>query len=217
MIFSRCSQPANFVLIGFFAPLTSSPSPPSPAPLDPLPTPYHLFFTLLEPFLTLLGSFWAVLSPSSYFLNLIPLYISPLPLEPGHAAARQATQQLGSCFFLFAIFGCVLLPTVKRALGREEGDRRKLEGVVRAYLGCLAAADVTHILLTLHTLSPLFLSQSPPVPYAGLLSPWKSWNALVWGNVGITAGLFTVRMMWFAGVGRRVKRNQEEEGGRKRE
>lgn len=29
-----------------------------------------------------------------------------------------------------------------------------------------------------------------------------SWNSLVWGNCGITLGLFVVRCLWFAGIGR---------------
>ena len=29
-----------------------------------------------------------------------------------------------------------------------------------------------------------------------------AWNILTWGNVGITAVLFTVRMMWFTGFAR---------------
>jgi hypothetical protein len=41
---------------------------------------------------------------------------------------------------------------------------------------------------------------------AGTLD-WKNWNTLIWGNCVITAGLFIVRVLWFAGVGRESAQN----------
>ena len=36
------------------------------------------------------------------------------------------------------------------------------------------------------------------------LKPFTHWNTLVFGNVVITTGLFVVRAMWFAGIGRAI-------------
>ena len=51
-----------------------------------------------------------------------------------------AVRQLGSCFFLFALMACVLLPAMQRTLRSQPEE---LEQLVRAYLMCLAAADLT--------------------------------------------------------------------------
>ncbi|GAA6012309.1 hypothetical protein JCM10207_002797 [Rhodosporidiobolus poonsookiae] len=165
----------------------------NPAPTwTPLPTPYYLFFTLLEPVLTLIGAWLAISSPSSYFLSLYPPNVLPPAFSAVkeadlHPAAPMQTRQLGSCFFLFALMGLVVLPRVERVLRSRPAE---MEKIVKAYLGCLAAADLTHIGFTL-------LDLPPSARFAV-----SHWNQLVWGNVAITAGLFVVRGMWFAGVGR---------------
>lgn len=51
-----------------------------------------------------------------------------------------ATRQLGSCFFLFALFGSVLLPRMRTVL---HADARSFELFVETYLACLALADLT--------------------------------------------------------------------------
>ncbi|GAA5832803.1 hypothetical protein JCM11251_005770 [Rhodosporidiobolus azoricus] len=163
-----------------------APRNPAAPGFDPLPRPYFLFFTLVEPFLTILGSLYAIFLPHTYYPSLHPSFAAP-PTSP---PAIMAIRQLGSCFFLFALFGAVLVPIVTKQL-TGKGMDRELETIVKAYLGCLAAADVTHVLFTLYDLGRL-----------ASFSPFTHWNSLVWGNVGITAGLFAVRMMWFAAVGR---------------
>ncbi|GAA5913429.1 hypothetical protein JCM6882_001959 [Rhodosporidiobolus microsporus] len=181
-----------------------APRTTAPPALDPLPRPYFLFFTLLEPFLTILGSLYATFLPRTYFSSLFPSSLTalddkpslPLPV-PLHPAAEMATRQLGSCFFLFAIMGAVMLPVVEKSL--RDGKEREMERIVRAYLGCLAAADLTHMGFTLYDLG-----------FTGAVSPLQHWNSLVWGNVGITAVLFAVRVLWFAGVGRGRKEVKKE-------
>ncbi|GAA5937534.1 hypothetical protein JCM1841_000210 [Sporobolomyces salmonicolor] len=156
---------------------------------SPLPTPYYLFFSLLEPFLTYCGAAYAIFTPLPYFVSLFPASIIPAPLiKAVHPASIMATRQLGSCFFLFALMGSIMLPRVRKAL---EARPNEMELVVEAYLGCLAAADLTHIGFTLYDLG-----------FDATLQPFVHWNTLVVGNVLITTVLFAVRMMWFAGIGR---------------
>ncbi|BGO93698.1 hypothetical protein NBRC10512_006579 [Rhodotorula toruloides] len=155
---------------------------------DPLPSPYFLFFSILEPLLTFAGAAYAIFTPLPYYIALYPpSLLAPPTAKSTHVAATMIVRQLGSCFFLFAMMGCVLLPAMRRTLK----DRpEELELLVRAYLTCLAAADLTHIGFTLFDLG-----------VEGSLAP-SGWNALVWGNVGITSVLFLVRMLWMAGVSR---------------
>ena len=65
---------------------------------------------------------------------------------------------------------------------------------MRAYLLCLAAADLTHIGFTLFD---IYLAGG-----MAAVSDVARWNQLVWGNVGITTVLFAWRCAWLAGVGR---------------
>ncbi|GAA6048814.1 hypothetical protein JCM3770_003635 [Rhodotorula araucariae] len=157
---------------------------------DPFPTPYFLFFAVVEPLLTIAGAAKAVLFPAYFHSTLFPLTLGVPPLDPtaAHAATVMAVRQLGNTYGLLALVAAVLLPTIRRNLA---GRPVELEAILRAYLGCLAFADVTHIALTLFDLGR-----------EGTLAPFRHWNTLVWGNVGVTAGLFAVRCLWLSGVGR---------------
>lgn len=108
---------------------------------DPLPTAYYLFFAGVEPLLTFAGAGRAYLDAEQYFVELYPPRMTAAPKRTGlHPAAPMAVRQLGSCFFLFALLACVLLPTLRRTLASQPAE---LERIIKAYLGCLAAADLT--------------------------------------------------------------------------
>jgi len=96
---------------------------------------------------------------------------------------------LGSCFLLLVMISFSLFPIFKHHLGSSPRLQQK---VIRALLIPLAVADIVHIALTLY-----------PLPLDLVLNPVK-WTTLIWGNVGITFGLFIVRMLWIAGAGRDV-------------
>ncbi|GAA5986047.1 hypothetical protein JCM10908_006384 [Rhodotorula pacifica] len=164
----------------------------SKAGRDPLPTAYYIFFSVVEPLLTFAGAGRAYFDSTQYFLELYPHKLTAAPKLAGlHPAAPMAVRQLGSCFFLFALMGCVLLPAMRRTLKDQPTE---LERLVKAYLACLAAADLTHIGATLYDLGPQGARNI------------AVWNVLTWGNIGITAVLFTVRMLWFTGIARRPAR-----------
>jgi hypothetical protein len=74
-------------------------------------------------------------------------------------------QQLGNCYFLaFLVALAVLYTTTELA-------------VVRNYLKALWIADITHVGLTMYA-----LGYDRSVDVAG-------WNAMTWGNVGVTVSL----------------------------
>ncbi|GAA5934971.1 hypothetical protein JCM3775_004662 [Rhodotorula graminis] len=168
---------------------TPSSSRTSSPRLDPFPTPYYLFFAGAEPFLTIVGALKAVLHPAHFHSTLIPVSLAPLlEAKTAHAGSIMAVRQLGNTYGLLALVAATVLPAMRRTLA---GRPVELEAILRAYLGALAFADITHIGLTLYDLG-----------LEGSLHPLKHWNQLVWGNVGITACLFAVRSLWFLGVGR---------------
>lgn len=153
---------------------------------DPFPPSYEFFFTTLEPALTFAGAVFAILSPVTYHQKLIPTAIAPLALDV-HPASLMGVRQLGSCFLLFALLATFLLRTIHSSLRTQP---ILLERIVKRYLVCLAAADLTHIGFTFLDLG-LEGTKNPAL-----------WNTLVWGNCGITGVLFLGRMLWFAGVAR---------------
>ncbi|KWU46044.1 hypothetical protein RHOSPDRAFT_32524 [Rhodotorula sp. JG-1b] len=127
--------------------------------LDPLPSAYYVFFAVVEPLLTFVGAARAYFDSAQYFVELYPQKRAVAPeLQTLHPAAAMAVRQLGSCFFLFALMACVLLPAMQRTLRSQPEE---LEQLVRAYLMCLAAADLTHIGATLWDLG-LDGTISPP-------------------------------------------------------
>ncbi|TNY21153.1 hypothetical protein DMC30DRAFT_446386 [Rhodotorula diobovata] len=167
-------------------------------PSHPFPRPYFVFFAGVEPFLTIIGAAKAVIWPAHFHSTLIPTSLAP-PLVPkaAHAATVMAVRQLGNTYGLLALVAAVVLPTMRRTLADKPAD---LEACLRAYLGCLAFADVTHIALTLFDLG-----------LEGAVHPFTHWNQLVWGNVGITTCLFVVRSLWFLGIGRSSARKDRTE------
>ncbi|KAM0790580.1 hypothetical protein ACM66B_004447 [Microbotryomycetes sp. NB124-2] len=186
-----------------------------------LPKPYRLFFTVMEPALTVGGVVYSVLTPRQYLQDLVPKAVAGTRMREvikESQSAVMAVRQLGSCFFLLALLASIHFRSICTqfdpnssvdAITNLKDDRRrqtteqdqvrkqqKFETVVESYLFCLALADLTHIGFTLYDLGSLFA-----------FNP-SSWTTLVWGNVGITTGLFVVRSMWFAKVGRKTFRHK---------
>lgn len=60
--------------------------------------------------------------------------------------------------------------------------------VVKAYLWALWLGDIGHVGLTLFAMG-----------WKGTLDVGK-WNAVIWGNIGVTGFLFVMRSLYFAGV-----------------
>lgn len=135
-----CEHTQTVLTSSSFDSSTSSSSRPRP-PFDPFPAPYFLFFAGVEPFLTIIGALKAVLFPAHFHSTLVPASLAPL-LEPktAHAASIMAVRQLGNTYGLLALVASVVLPTMRHTLA---GRPAELEACLRAYLVCLAVADVT--------------------------------------------------------------------------
>ncbi|GHJ89322.1 hypothetical protein NliqN6_5724 [Naganishia liquefaciens] len=168
-----------------------------PSQSSVLPAAYYYFFFLVEPLLTLAGAAYAIFLPATYGRELLPRGLETFSDAVGHGIrGRLLVGCLGNCFFLLAMISLSLFPILKTELGHLPILQEKL---VRALLMPLAIADITHIMLSLI-----------PLPTSLVLRP-DLWTGLIWGNVGITAVLFTVRTMWFVGIGRQSATRQKAE------
>jgi len=168
--------------------------PPSTSSYDAFPPFFYYFFCYVEPFLTYAGSFSAVWDPAKYYHDLVPLTLAPeVDPQDVHTAGKMAIRQLGSCFFLFATIAFFFIRPMSGLLRNQPS---LLYSLIASYLFSLAAADLTHIFFTMYDLG-----------YEGTVDV-SNWNLLVWGNIGITTGLFVTRMSWFLVVGRE-KANRE--------
>lgn len=94
---------------------------------------------------------------------------------PHTGNAQILAYQLGNLYGLCALIGLVVfnLSTEPR--------------VIKAYIICLAIADVGHILPTV-----MVLGKDRALDV-------QSWNAMAWGNIGITLMLFLTRVTYLMG------------------
>ena len=60
--------------------------------------------------------------------------------------------------------------------------------VVRNFVIACAIADVGHLAVTYHVMG-----------FADFMN-LKGWNAMAWGNIGVTAGLFLTRIGYLVGM-----------------
>ncbi|BCS05004.1 uncharacterized protein AKAW2_80805S [Aspergillus luchuensis] len=151
--------------------------------LPPIP---YLIYGIFEPISLIGGSLYPHLDASSFILSQIP--DNPDTTGTITPSSLSLAYQLSNIYFLLALLGVALIHSTSEPK------------VLRNYLVCLAVADLTHILA------------------AGWSMGWErfvdvaEWNALTWGNVGVTAALFGSRMVvlggGFGGVGggEKVKR-----------
>jgi len=84
---------------------------------------------------------------------------------PATASGLLVARQLGNCYFLAFLVALAVLYTTNEL------------AVVRNYLKALWIADITHVGLTLYALG-----------YERSLDV-AAWNAMAWGNVGVTVSL----------------------------
>ena len=137
------------------------------------------------------GVIFAVFDPLKYHKDLIPISVARTPVDV-HPASLMAVRQLGSCFFLLALFATFLLRAIHRNLSSQPV---LLERLIASYLWCLATADVTH--MQDNSAQKTMFETDSGLKYSvftffdlGLSGTmnWQGWNLLVWGNCGITSG-----------------------------
>ncbi|KAF4944870.1 hypothetical protein FGADI_12385 [Fusarium gaditjirri] len=136
-----------------------------------LPTFPRLVFTIIEPISLVAGFAGAIMDPAWFIGEQSP------QKNDGDASPNSiiVAWQLGNLYLLLAFIGVAILSTTTE------------NRVVRSYLVGLWLADIGHIGFS-----------SYGIGWDGLLSPLQ-WNAMTWGNVGMTLFLFSTRTAYLAG------------------
>ncbi len=99
-----------------------------------------------------------------------------MPSIPLTSTSQVLALQLGNCYGLVGLIGIGILYYTNEAI------------VVRNYLIACAIGDVGHLAATYWV-----IGHHSFVDVGG-------WNATAWGNIGVTAFLLVVRVLYFAGV-----------------
>lgn len=127
---------------------------------------------LISPNNSTVGSLYSFFLPENFVASQAPFQPTPLPLP---ASTHVITLQLGYVYLLLMLLGVAVMYTTSEPR------------VLRHYLMALGVADWAHIYCV----------------YMGL--GWKrffdvaSWNALTWGNIGVTAFLHLNRVGYLLG------------------
>ncbi|KAE9397684.1 hypothetical protein BT96DRAFT_883779 [Gymnopus androsaceus JB14] len=154
-----------------------------------LPGFYKLLFLYFEPVSTISPALIIWLWGASWFHHqLVPSSESSPPSGFLDNRSVLAVWQLGNCYMLLGLISSLAFRAVRNALPDNPVAQ---EQIIGSTFTALAIADVTHVLASFVGL-PSELRFSP-----------ASWNATCHGNVTFTLFLFSMRMAWFMGIGRR--------------
>lgn len=139
--------------------------------LPPIP---RFVFTIFEPLSLVAGVFAAVLDTENFVKGQLPS-ASATPLWPA-ASTRVLTLQLGNVYGLLGMIGIGVLYFTSEVR------------VVRNYLLACAIADVGHLWATYAVMGQQdFLDVT-------------NWNAITWGNIGVTVALLITRVLYLTGM-----------------
>ncbi|KLO11304.1 hypothetical protein SCHPADRAFT_877189 [Schizopora paradoxa] len=159
-----------------------------------LPGFYKLLFLHLEPISTISPAILAWVFPGAAWFHhqLIPSS-EPVPdISSLDGRTKMAIWQLGNCYLLLGLISSLVFRAIRDAL---PNDLVAQERIVGASLTALALADVSRI-------------QSIVASYIGLpaelRSDFASWNPMTHGNITFVIFLLSVRLAWFAGIGRKT-------------
>ncbi|KAL1959635.1 hypothetical protein VTO42DRAFT_1670 [Malbranchea cinnamomea] len=138
-----------------------------------LPTWPYILFAILEPISEILGWYFAFVNPQYVVASQHPQTTSPEPLSVG---SQTVAYQLGNMYLLLALVGIAILSSTSEPQ------------VVRNYFIALAIGDLGHLYMT-------YLGTG----WAYFVDITK-WNAMAWGNIGMTSFLFVNRLAYFLGI-----------------
>ncbi|KZW01978.1 hypothetical protein EXIGLDRAFT_637733 [Exidia glandulosa HHB12029] len=152
-----------------------------------LPGFYQLLFLHIEPVSTITPALLTWIFPGAGWFHS-----ELIPGAGGHSVlddrTRMAIYQLGNCYLLLGLISSIVFRAVRDALPTNPVAQERIVG---ASLMALAIADVTHIAATLAVL-----------PYEFWLP--TGWNGMTFGNFPFVVFLLSVRLAWFAGIGRQT-------------
>ncbi|KAL4971775.1 hypothetical protein BDW66DRAFT_145463 [Aspergillus desertorum] len=144
-------------------------------PATILPNWPHIVFAVFEP-ITLVGGWLApILDLQGFVVDQVPSSPAPKELKVG-ASSFALAYQLANVYALLALLGAGVLYVTSEPK------------VLRNYLVALAIGDVGHIFVTYLAIGP---EQFFDV---------RGWNALTWGNIGVTGFLLVNRLLYLMGV-----------------
>ncbi|KAH6697063.1 hypothetical protein F5X68DRAFT_1870 [Plectosphaerella plurivora] len=136
-----------------------------------LPTFPRVVLTIIEPISLVAGFIGVVADPEWFIAEQAPL---TAPLVPS-VHARVVALQLGNLYMLMAMVGLAVLSTTSEIK------------VVRNYVIALWVADLGHIYASYLAMGDAFFDVA-------------RWNAMAWGNVGMTLFLCLTRSGWLLGL-----------------
>ena len=131
-------------------------------------------FTIFEPLSLVAGVFAAVLDTENFVKGQLPS-ASATPVWPA-ASTRVLTLQLGNLYGLLGMIGIGVLYFTSEVR------------VVRNYILACAIADVGHLWATYAVMGQKDFLDA------------MNWNAVAWGNIGITVALLITRVLYLAGM-----------------
>ncbi|KAF8139792.1 hypothetical protein EV363DRAFT_1444287 [Boletus edulis] len=157
-----------------------------PRDFPALPGLYQALFLYFEPLSTISPAFLAWFFPgAAWFHNqLIP---TEAPSKALDARTTMAIWQLGNCYMLLGLISSFVFRAIRDALPNNPEVQERILG---ASFIALALADATHIALS-------WVGLPEDLRYS-----FGSWNSMTHGNITFTVFLLSMRLAWFAGIGR---------------
>ncbi|PHH81730.1 hypothetical protein CDD82_78 [Ophiocordyceps australis] len=141
-----------------------------------LPAVPRAVFTIFEPLSLVAASIFAINDPA-WFVAQQLLHTAPSPAPQTLAdSSIVVARQLGNMYLLMALVGLAVFLSTREPC------------VVRSYLFALWLGDIGHMAISCYGLGR-----------DRFMNPWQ-WNAMAWGNIFVTALLFTMRSAYFVGL-----------------
>jgi len=168
-----------------------------------LPGFYNFLFLTFEPFMIVLPAFmiWVLPGAAWFHEGLVPSIGAVPYLDVLDDRTKMALWQLGNAYLVIGLLQPVIFRTVRDTLPNNPAAQ---ERILRSSLIVSAATDMTHIIITILALSPAI--RSNPL----------TWNASLHGNVSFGLLLFSTRVAWLLGIGRKTYSSKKAVNGIKR-
>ncbi|KAH7057328.1 hypothetical protein B0J12DRAFT_411071 [Macrophomina phaseolina] len=157
-----------------------------------LPAFPRFVFTIFEPISLIAGFLGPLISPQFFAASQLATSKDVAEAHVLTPTENVLALQLGNTYLLLGLLGLFILNTTLDL------------PTVNAYLAALWIGDIGHVLVTGWGLG-----------LKGTLN-FLAWNAVTWGNIGVTLALFSVRTLYFLGffdkqksgpkIGRKSKR-----------
>ncbi|KAF4309597.1 hypothetical protein GTA08_BOTSDO02230 [Botryosphaeria dothidea] len=140
-----------------------------------LPAFPRFVFTIFEPISLVAGFLGPLVSPQFFAASQLATSKDAAEAHVLSPTEHVLALQLGNAYLLLGMLGVFILNTTLDP------------PTVKAYLAALWLGDIGHVAITAWGLG-----------LQGTLN-FFNWNAVTWGNIGVTVGLFIIRSLYFLG------------------